>query len=92
MTKAELVDEVAAKADLSKADAKAAVDAFLETVEETLAAGKDVSFPGFGKFSVSERAAREGVNPRDPSGPKIQIAARTVPKFTAGAALKSAVN
>ena len=51
MTKAELVDEVAAKADLSKADAKAAVDAFLETVEETLAAGKDVSFPGFGKFA-----------------------------------------
>lgn len=92
MTKAEFVDILAEKADLSKADAKRAVEAFLEAVEEALADGQEVQFAGFGKFHSSDRPAREGVNPRDPSGPRITIRARRVPKFTPGAALKSSVD
>lgn len=90
MTKAEFIDEVADRASLSKKDASAAVDAFLETIEGALKRGSDVNFSGFGKFSVSARAAREGRNPA--TGEKIQIAASKVPKFSAGAALKKAVN
>ena len=92
MTKAELVDSIADKAGISKRDAEGALKAFLETIEETLKKGGDVQLTGFGKFSVSQRAAREGVNPRDPGGAKIKIAARKVPRFTPGAALKSAVD
>jgi DNA-binding protein HU-beta len=91
MTKSEFVDQVAQRTGLSKRDAAAAVDAFLDTVEDTLKKGGEVQFTGFGKFSVSQRAARQGVNPRDPGGAKIQIAARRVPRFSAGAALKSSV-
>ncbi len=90
MTKTEFIDEVAERAGLTKKDASAAVDAVLETVEGALKRGSDVTFSGFGKFSVSARAAREGRNPA--TGEKIQIAATKVPKFTAGAALKKAVN
>lgn len=90
MTKAEFIDQVAAKASLSKKDATGAVDAVLETIEEALKRGSDVVFSGFGKFSVSERGAREGRNPA--TGEKIQIKASKVPKFTAGAALKKSVN
>ena len=90
MTKTEFIDEVAERASLSKKDASAAVDAFLETVEEALKRGSDVTFSGFGKFSVSARSAREGRNPA--TGQKIQIAASNVPKFTAGTSLKKAVN
>jgi DNA-binding protein HU-beta len=75
---------------LNKRDAQEAVDAVLETIEDALKRGSDVSFSGFGKFSVSQRSAREGRNPA--TGEKIQIAASRVPKFTAGAALKKAVN
>lgn len=92
MTKAEVVDQVAEKADLSKADAKRAVEALLETIEEALGGGGDVQFAGFGKFHTANRPAREGVNPRDPSGPKIYIRARRVPRFSPGAALKGAVD
>lgn len=92
MTKAELIDSVSDKAGISKKDAEAALKAILDTIEGALKKGGDVQLTGFGKFSVSKRAAREGVNPRDPSGPKIKIAARTVPKFSPGAALKSAVD
>jgi DNA-binding protein HU-beta len=92
MTKAELVDSIAAKAGISKRDAENALRAFLETVEDTLKAGGEVQLTGFGKFSVSRRAARQGVNPRDPGGAKIAIKARTVPRFTPGAALKAAVD
>jgi DNA-binding protein HU-beta len=91
MTKSEFVDQVAQKTGLSKKDAASAVDAFLDTVEATLKQGGDVQFTGFGKFSVSQRAARQGVNPRDPGGAKIHIAARRVPRFSPGAALKSSV-
>lgn len=91
MTKGEFVDAVATKAKLQKREAEAAVDAFLDTVSATLKSGDSVTFTGFGKFSTSKRAAREGVNPRDPSQ-KIQIKAATVPKFSAGSKLKDAVN
>ena len=89
MTKQEFVDQVAAKSDLSKSDAAEAVDAFLGVVEETLQRGGEVNFTGFGKFSVSERGARQGVNPQ--TGEKIQISASKVPKFSAGSALKKSV-
>lgn len=89
MTKSEFVDQVASRSGLSRKDAAAAVDASLETIQDALVRGSDVSFTGFGKFSVTERSAREGVNPA--TGEKIQIAATKAPKFTAGAALKNAV-
>ena len=89
MTKQEFVDRVADKAQLSKRDAGKAVDAFLDAITETLRGGGDVSFTGFGKFSTSNRAARQGVNPR--TGERVQIAASRVPKFSAGSQLKQAV-
>lgn len=89
MTKSEFVDQVADRAGLSKRDATSAVDAFLETIEGALRRGSEVSFSGFGKFSVSNRSAREGRNPA--TGERIHIAATRVPKFSAGAALKKAV-
>lgn len=89
MTKQEFVGKVSSKAGLSQRDAAKAVDAFLESIEDTLKAGDSVSFTGFGKFSVSHRAARQGVNPR--TGERVQIAAAKVPKFTAGSGLKTAI-
>ena len=67
-----------------------AVDAFLETITDTLRSGGDVAFTGFGKFQTQQRAARTGVNPRNPTQ-KVEIPAARVPKFSAGSALKSAV-
>jgi len=90
VTKAEFIDKVADKSGLSKKDAAAAVDAFLDSVEDALKAGDTVTFTGFGKFSTQHRAARTGVNPRNP-GEKVHIPAATVPKFSAGSALKAAV-
>ncbi len=90
MTKQEFVDAVASKSNLSRRDASAAVDAVLECVTDALRKGDSVTFTGFGKFSTANRAAREGVNPRNPSQ-KVQIAAATVPKFSAGSQLKQAV-
>jgi DNA-binding protein HU-beta len=90
MTKSEFVDQVADRAGLTKKDAGDAVEAVLETIEDALKRGSEITFSGFGKFSVSERGAREGRNPA--TGEKIQISASRVPKFTAGAALKKAVN
>ena len=89
MTKSEFVDQVADRAGLNKRDATSAVDAFLETIEDALRRGSEVSFSGFGKFSVSNRSAREGRNPA--TGERIQSAASRVPKFSAGAGLKKAV-
>ena len=91
MTKQEFVDVVAGKSGLSKRDAGEAVDAFLEAVTDALKAGDTVTFTGFGKFHTTHRAARMGVNPRNPSE-KVQIKAATVPKFSAGSVLKKAVN
>ncbi len=90
MTKAEFIDQIASKAGLTKKDAGAAVEAVLATISDTLKSGGDVSFTGFGKFHVQNRAARTGVNPRNP-GEKVNIPAAKVPKFSAGSALKAAV-
>lgn len=89
MTKSELVDQVADRADLTKQEAARAVDALVETVQDALRRGSEVTLLGFGRFHVSERGPRTGVNPR--TGEKIQIGATKVPRFTAGAALKNAV-
>lgn len=91
MTKQEFIEAVAAKTGSSKRDAGEAVEAFLSTVEDALKAGDSVTFTGFGKFHTTHRAARMGVNPRNPSE-KVQIKAATVPKFSAGSVLKKAVN
>jgi len=90
VTKQEFVDKLAAKSGLSRRDAAKAVDAFLETVTETLRGRGEVAFTGFGKFSTAHRAERQGVNPRNP-GQKVTIPAATVPKFSAGSQLKQAV-
>jgi len=89
MTKAEFVAKVAEKTELTKADSEKAVNAFLETVTETLKSGDKVVFTGFGSFEVAERAAREGRNPS--TGEKLQIKASKAPKFKAGKGLKDAV-
>ena len=89
MTKQDFVDAVANKSGLSKRDAGVAVDAVLDTITDTLRSRDAVTFTGFGKFSTSARAARMGVNPR--TGAKVMIPATTVPKFSAGSALKAAV-
>jgi DNA-binding protein HU-beta len=90
LTKQDFIDRVASKADLSKREAGKAVDAFLDTVTESLKRGDAITFTGFGKFSTAHRAARMGVNPRNP-GEKVHIPAATVPKFSAGSTLKQAV-
>ena len=90
MTKQEIVDQLASKADLSRRDAAKAVDAFLETITETLRGGQDITFTGFGKFSTQRRKARQGVNPRNPSQ-KVTIPEATVPRFSPGSSLKQAV-
>lgn len=90
VNKNELIAQVAAGADLSKADASNAVDAVLDSIVGALKAGGDVRLVGFGTFSVSARAASEGRNPR--TGEKIQIPASKQPKFKAGKGLKDALN
>ena len=89
MTKQEFIQKVATKSGLSNRDAGKAVDAFMETITDALKAGDSVNFTGFGKFSAAARAARMGVNPR--TGERVQIAASTVPKFSAGSQLKAAL-
>ncbi|MCG6886051.1 MAG: HU family DNA-binding protein [Proteobacteria bacterium] len=90
MNKTELIDAVAEGADISKAAATRAVDTVLESITGSLAKGDAVTLVGFGTFSVKDRAARTGRNPR--TGEAIQIAAAKVPGFKAGKALKDAVN
>ncbi|TDY00075.1 HU family DNA-binding protein [Thiohalophilus thiocyanatoxydans] len=90
MNKAELIDAVAEGADISKAAATRAVDTMFDKITDTLKQGDQVTLVGFGTFSVKERAARTGRNPR--TGEPIQIAASKVPGFKAGKALKDAVN
>jgi DNA-binding protein HU-beta len=90
LTKQEFVNEIAKRADLSSRDAAKAVDAFLDSITDTLKGGGEVAFTGFGKFTTQRRAERQGVNPRNPSQ-KVTIPAATVPKFTAGSQLKQAV-
>jgi DNA-binding protein HU-beta len=90
VTKQEFVDKIADRANLGRRDAQNAVDAVLDTITETLKSGGGISFTGFGKFSTQFRAERQGVNPRNPTE-KVTIPASTVPKFSAGSALKTAV-
>lgn len=90
MRKPELVEEVMNAAGLdTKSQADAAVDAVVDSITKALSRGEEVALTGFGTFSVTHRAARTGVNPR--TGEKLQIPARTVPKFKAGKGLKDAV-
>ena len=90
MNKTELIDAMAADAGVSKAAAKKALESFLGNVGSTLKRGGRVSLVGFGSWSVSKRAAREGRNPQ--TGATIKIAAKNVVKFKAGAELSSSVN
>jgi DNA-binding protein HU-beta len=89
MTKAELIESIAKKAGLSKADAGKALNGVLESITASLKKGGKVALPGFGTFAVTKRAARKGRNPQ--TGKEIKIAAAKVPKFKAGSKLKAAV-
>ncbi|MBP5277971.1 MAG: HU family DNA-binding protein [Prevotella sp.] len=89
MNKTELVEKIAAGAGLTKVDAKKALDATTAAIKEALADGDKVALIGFGTFSVNERPAREGINPR--SKEKIAIPAKKVAKFKAGAELAKAL-
>ena len=90
MNRTELIAAVAEKAELSKKDAEKAVKAFTDVVSEELVNGGKIQLVGFGTFEVSERAAREGRNPK--SGEVMNIPASKTPKFKAGKALKDMVN
>ncbi len=90
MNKQDVVAAVASSSGISKASADAAVDAIFGTITEALKQGEAVRLVGFGTFSTSRRAARQGRNPR--TGAPIQIPASTQPKFKAGRPLKDAVN
>lgn len=90
MNKTNLIDAMAEDAGVSKAAAKKALESFLEHVEGSLKKGDRVSLVGFGSWSVSKRAAREGRNPQ--TGKTIKIAAKNVVKFKAGSDLQKAVN
>jgi len=90
MNKSQLVDAIASKADLVKADATRAVDAFMEAVQGALKKGDNVALVGFGTFAVGKRAARSGRNPL--TGEAIKIPAKKVVKFRVGASFKKAVN
>lgn len=90
MKKAELVEAVAEKTGLTKADATRAIDAVFETISKALENGEKVPVSGFGTFAISQRKAREGRNPQ--TGEKVKIAARKAVTFKAGTALKEAVN
>jgi DNA-binding protein HU-beta len=90
MNKADLIEAIAKKADISKAAAERALEGALGAIHATLRKGGTVSLVGFGTFFVGKRAARGGRNPR--TGAAIRIKAAKVPKFRAGKALKDAVN
>jgi DNA-binding protein HU-beta len=90
MNKAELIDQVCQKTELTKAQAQGAIEAALETISTTLKNGDDVKLVGFGVFTVTERAATTGRNPR--TGEEIKIPASKTPKFKAGKELKEKVN
>ncbi|HIP32991.1 MAG TPA: HU family DNA-binding protein [Crocinitomicaceae bacterium] len=90
MNKSELVDAMASNAGLSKADAKRALEGFIDATGQALKKGDRISLVGFGSFSVSNRAARMGRNPQ--TGKEIKIAAKNVIRFKAGSDLSSKVN
>ena len=90
MNKTELIEKIAVGAELSKADAKKALEATIEAIKNALVEGDKIQLIGFGTFSVSERPAREGINPATKE--KITIAAKKVAKFKAGADFTDALN
>ncbi|WNO61454.1 nucleoid-associated protein HU-beta [Rheinheimera sp. MMS21-TC3] len=90
MNKSQLIDKIAAGADISKASAGRALDSFIDAVTEALKEGDSVALVGFGTYSVRDRAARTGRNPQ--TGATIEIAAAKIPAFKPGKALKDAVN
>jgi DNA-binding protein HU-beta len=90
MNKTELIEALAAETEMTKVDAGRAVTALLEIITKAVAKKDDVQLIGFGTFKAATRAARTGKNPR--TGEQLKIAAATVPRFTAGAAFKAAVN
>jgi len=90
MTKQDLIAAAASAAGVTKKDAQAVLDAVIDTITSTLQKGDSVTITGFGTFRVSERAARSGVNPRNPEQ-KIQIPAMKLPAFKAGKSFKDAV-
>ena len=90
MNKTELIDKIAAGAEITKAQAKATLEATTNALKEALIAGDKIQLVGFGTFSINERPAREGINPATKE--KIQIAAKKVAKFKAGAELADAIN
>ena len=90
MNKAELIDAIAAESGLSKADSKRALDAFVGATTSALKKGDKISLVGFGSFSISARAARNGRNPK--TGAVIKIAAKKAVRFKAGVELSSKVN
>ena len=90
MNKTELIEKIAAGSGLPKTEAKKALDATVAAIKDALVAGDKISLVGFGTFSVNERPAREGINPATKE--KIQIAAKKVAKFQAGAELSDALN
>ena len=90
MNKTELIEKIAVAADLSKGDAKKALEATIEAIKNALVEGDKVQLIGFGTFSVNERPAREGINPATKQ--RIPIAAKKVAKFKAGADLDEALN
>jgi DNA-binding protein HU-beta len=90
MNKSDLIDKLASDAGITKVQAKAAVDSYHEAVAHTLKTGGRVELAGFGSFSVSERTARSGRNPR--TGETIKIKAAKVARFKPGKALKDSVN
>lgn len=90
MNKSELIEAIAKETELSKAAAGRTLEVVLSTIVKTVAKKQDVQLIGFGTFKAAKRAARTGKNPR--TGEKLKIAAATVPKFSAGAGFKAAVN
>jgi DNA-binding protein HU-beta len=90
MTKTELIDQVAAESGLTKKDSGKAIDAVFDTITQALSEGEKVQLVGFGSFEARQREARKGRNPQ--TGAEIEIAAQTLPVFTAGKALKDAVD
>lgn len=89
-TKAELIDAVAATADVSKADAERTLGAFFDHVTKATKKGEKIAWPGFGSFTTTKRAARKGRNPQ--TGEPVKIAASTAMRFTPSATLKTALN
>lgn len=90
MNKAELIEAIVKETELSKVGATRVLNAMIDTITKTVAKKQDVQLIGFGTFKAAKRAARTGKNPR--TGEKLKIAAATVPKFSAGAGFKAAVN